>query len=274
MVTVSLTTDWGVSGIYTGMFKAKLVQRLPGVQIVDVSHQIAPFDCLGAVWALKNAIPFFAPKTIHVVSVASKNIENPLKNREFICFQQNYQYFIGPNNGLWEMLFDTRPEHVYQINLQRKNMADSFCEADLFVDVIGKLSMGLTPDRIGEEVELYGGPKIGAPEIGENHIKGSVLYFDVYGNGITNVTKTQFEEIRKGRLFTIFVARQDMSTDIISADYVETNKKILALFNSAGLLELALPYMPLQSFLYADNKVGVWIKFFESENEKQNFRLI
>ena len=39
MVTISLTTDWGTSGFYTGLFKAKLVQKLPGAQIVDISHE-------------------------------------------------------------------------------------------------------------------------------------------------------------------------------------------------------------------------------------------
>lgn len=272
MVTISLTTDWGASGLYTGLFKAKLVQRLPGVQIVDISHQIEPYKVPDAVFALKNAITYFAPKTIHIVSVASMNIADRSKNREFICFQYNYQYFIGPNNGLWEMLFDDVPEKVYKIEAVKKNVQGSFSESDIFVDVISKLSMGLSPERIGVPIDFYRGSRIGAPEIGSDQIKGSILYFDGYGNGITNISQKQFEDVRNGRFFTIFVGRKTYSTDEISENYMLTQNKIIALFNSSNLLELAVPYYSLQKSLFGE-QTGVWIMFFDTELEKQKFSL-
>ncbi|MCQ2959786.1 MAG: SAM-dependent chlorinase/fluorinase [Bacteroidales bacterium] len=267
MVTVSLTTDWGKTGLYTGVFKAKLVQKLPGVQIVDISHEIDPFKVESAVFSLKNAIPYFSPKTIHVVSVAAKNLgRNAHKNREFICFQHNYQYFIGPNNGLWELLFEKPITDVFKIELPQKRLySDSFVESDIFVDVISKLALGTGPDRIGERTEFFRGQIFGKPEIGPDEIKGAIMYFDVYGNGVSNVSKAKFEEIRKGRAFSITIGRASITTDEISQDYIPTKHPIIALFNSAGLLELAMPFMSLQSFLNIESQTGFWIRFFETE---------
>ena len=274
MVTISLTTDWGTSGFYTGLFKAKLVQKLPGAQIVDISHEIPPFKIDDAVYALRNAYPYFAPKTIHVVAVASEDRRVRDKNREFICFQYNYQYFIGPNNGLWEMLLDDVPEHVYKIHLPNRYVG-SFPESDAIVNTIGKLSMGVHPEKIGEEVEFCRGSKIGAPMITADDIVGNIMYFDTYGNGITNIRQEDFERVGRNRPFFITVTKKTLRTDVISENYEGTtpDNTIIALFNVSGFLEVAMSYYSLKSYLPPSDSKKVLIQFFNSEEEKHPFEL-
>lgn len=272
MVIVTLTTDWGDSGLYLGMFKAKLIRLLPGVQIVDVSHTIPVYHVEDAVFALRNAYKYFPPKTIHVVSVASKTVDDKSKNREFICFQYNYQYFIGPNNGLWEMLLDVVPNPVYKIGFQSKSIGN-FPESDVFVETIGKLALGGGLDRIGTPVPFTRGMRINQPQIDDRQIIGNYLYFDSYGNGITNISKEIFEQVGKGRLFTIMAGRENVKTDVISTNYHSTTDSVIALFNVSGFLELAMPYYSLKSHLFIDERTRILIRFYDSEAEKDAFKL-
>lgn len=275
MATVSITTDWGGTGLYSGAFKAKLFQCVCDVKLIEISHTIEPYKIMDAVFALKNAYSCFGEGSIHVVSVASMNLEDGKRNRELICFREDDRYFIGPNNGLWSMLLSSVPYEAYCINGLNSGV-DSFAEVESFVEAIRKISVGDDMDTLGEKVPCVQGPKIQAPYVESNGLQGSLLYFDVYGNGITNITKEKFEEVGKGRRFLITVAREGFSTDVISTDYIyQTSGKLLAIFNSLGYLEISLPYFSLQKYLHSENTMGVRVDFFDSqEGDGKNLELI
>ena len=78
------------------------------------------------------------------------------------------------------------------------------------------------------------------PTLENNSIEGQIIFIDSFENVIVNITHEQFEEQRKGRSFRI-VFKRDEVIDRISecyADVAEGEK--LALFNSAGYLEIAI----------------------------------
>lgn len=274
MTTVSLTTDWGDTGLYSGIFKAKLVKLLPGVQIVDISHNVPSFHIENAAFALRNAYKYFAAKSIHVLSVSTSNISDVSQNHEYICFQYNYQYFIGPNNGIWELVLDCIPETVYKIEANtKKSSVGNFQEADAIVETIGKLALGTGLDHIGELTTCNPGRKISKPAVQENQIIGAFLYFDSYGNGISNITKEQFDAIGKGRPFTIMYGRPDIKAETISTNYDDVNAPLIALFNVSGFLELALPFSSLKNYLFASTNTKILVHFYENEEEKNTLRL-
>ena len=276
MLTISLTTDWGNSGIYTGLFKAKLIQRLPGTQIIDISNEIKPYDIGQAVFSLRNAYSHFPQKTIHIVSVAAANIQDRSKNHEYVCLQYNYQYFIGPNNGLWNMLFEEAPTEVYRIPTTSQKSLGNFQEADAIVETINKIAIGLPVDRLGEKTTCYPANKISAPMVTDNMLEGRFLYFDSYGNGITNISIQLFETMCRDRKFSIMVAMKKYSTEEISVNYELKDKssKIAALYNVSGFLEIAIPYSTLDRFIPIDKDTPIYVHFYNSEEEKNNFALI
>ena len=84
----------------------------------------------------------------------------------------------------------------------------------------------------------------------KNKILGSVIYIDNYGNVITNITETIFKDIGKSRSFVINARTikfekifnnysEAIDFNIDKAKREEDGKKI-ALFNTAGHLELAI----------------------------------
>ena len=69
---------------------------------------------------------------------------------------------------------------------------------------------------------------------------GQIVFIDNFENVIVNITHEQFEEQRKGRSFRI-VFKRDEVIDRISESYADVNEgEKLALFNSAGYLEIAI----------------------------------
>lgn len=71
-------------------------------------------------------------------------------------------------------------------------------------------------------------------------MEGQIIFVDRFENVVVNITRTEFEEQRKGRNFKI-VFRRDEVIDTISNTYADVNEgDKVALFNSAGYLEIAI----------------------------------
>lgn len=76
--------------------------------------------------------------------------------------------------------------------------------------------------------------------LGDNWIEGQILFIDNFENVVVNITHEEFEEQRKGRSFRI-VFKRDEVIDKISEAYADVAEgEKLALFNSAGYLEIAM----------------------------------
>ena len=74
----------------------------------------------------------------------------------------------------------------------------------------------------------------------DNWIEGQIIFIDNFENIIVNITRDQFESQRKGRAFHI-VFKRDEVIDRISETYADVAEgEKLALFNSAGYLEIAI----------------------------------
>ena len=76
--------------------------------------------------------------------------------------------------------------------------------------------------------------------LGENWIEGQIIFIDHFENVVVNITREAFEVQRKGRKFSIAFKRDEV-IDKISDTYTDVPEgEKLALFNSAGYLEIAI----------------------------------
>ena len=56
MPIVTLTTDFGTKDHFVGAVKGAVYSSIPSAQIVDISHQISPFNITETAYILKNAL--------------------------------------------------------------------------------------------------------------------------------------------------------------------------------------------------------------------------
>jgi len=143
------------------------------------------------------------------------------------------------------------PEKIVEINIHDKILT-SFPVLDVFVKVACHIARGGTLDVIGKTITSIKPIKNLEPFVKDDQtqIIGSIIYIDNYGNVVTNVKQSFFENIQKGREFEIsarsykFKKIHKKYSDIVNFDIpVEKRQdegRKLVVFNSGGFLEIAL----------------------------------
>lgn len=240
MQIVTLTTDWGLKDFYVGAFKGAILSSCPDVTIIDITNEIPVFDILKASFVLKNSYNNFPKGTIHVVDVNKWNN----RNREIfhIAVKFNDHYFIGRDNGLFSLVFDTKPQDVFEIPAVVDDRQYSLNIREVYVKAISELFKNKNIEKIGKKNDNWFEMKNIQPIINENSLLGTVIYIDSYDNVITNITRKLFNEVANGRKYKIFFKRQGYyDIEKISKSYhdVEIGER-LAIFNSSDFLEIAL----------------------------------
>jgi S-adenosylmethionine hydrolase len=77
------------------------------------------------------------------------------------------------------------------------------------------------------------------PQQSPGFIKGTVIYFDQYGNAITNITKQMFEQHIGSSRFKIEFGTYEITR--ISQNYSDADvSDIVGIFNAENRLEIAL----------------------------------
>ena len=69
MPLITLTSDIGQLDFVVGAIKGQLLQINPQISIVDISHQLSPFNYPQAAYVCRNAIKNFPAGTLHLVMV-------------------------------------------------------------------------------------------------------------------------------------------------------------------------------------------------------------
>ena len=66
---ITLTTDFGSSDHYVGAMKGVILGICPRARIVDISHEVAPFEIAEGAYTVAQAYRCFPEETVHVVVV-------------------------------------------------------------------------------------------------------------------------------------------------------------------------------------------------------------
>jgi|TARA_B110000238_G_C16142569_1_gene447197 S-adenosylmethionine hydrolase len=239
MSIITLTTDFGRKDSYLASLKASILSEINDVNIIDISHDIEPFNILEAAIILKSCYKDFPKGTIHLIAVDDEiSIES-----EHLAVYANGYYFIGSDNGLFSILLDDfKPEKIFRLNISQKSDFLTFAAKDIFSVAACHISRGGTLELIGNETNDFVVKKNILRAVVENNmIRGIVTYIDNYGNAITNISKAIFYNTIQDKKFSILFGREDDGINAISSKYkdVEIAEK-LALFNSENFLQISL----------------------------------
>jgi hypothetical protein len=248
MTFVTLTTDFGHKDYSIAVIKAALLSQIPEVNIIDISHQISPYNHSETAYILKNSYAAFPKGSIHIIGVESEFTPENIH----LAMEFDGHFFIGADNGIFSLIKEElKSTKIVAINIH-KSVITSFPVLDVFINVAAHISRDGALEVIGSPVneirELTNIKPVINPE--GNKILGSVIYIDNYGNVVTNITEKLFKKIGKTRNFMISARtlkfRKIHNSYGGSIDFSlpkekrEEDGKKVALFNSAGHLELAV----------------------------------
>jgi len=230
---VTLTTDLGWKDYYLGSIKGNLLSIDPTVNLVDISHNIKTYDILEAAFVLKNVYPNFPKGTIHLINV------NSFQNRKpyFLVAKVDDQFFIGPDNGLFTLIFTEVPQSLYKVDVE---IDSTFPLNTIIAKIVGHILLEKPLIEIGEPLRDIEQRIALQPVISKSQIRGTVIHIDNYENVIINITRALFERVQQGRNFSLYFKRFDPICEI-SRHYSDVSVgETLCLFNSAGYLEISI----------------------------------
>jgi len=236
MPLLTFTSDIGQQDYLVGAVKAQLLQVNPFFTIIDISHNISPFNYPQAAYICRSAYKNFPEFSYHIIMV---NLFEKKPEQLLLAFHKN-QYYLCADNGLLNMILEETPEMVIGIPLDKTANKNTLYCAGIMGKVVNQLIQGEPIQNIGVPDVTYTEKNHLRPLLDNNWIEGQIIFIDNFENIIVNITRDQFEEQRKGRSFRITFKR-DEEIDRISETYADVNEgDKLALFNSAGYLEIAI----------------------------------
>lgn len=233
---ITFTSDFGSKDSYTGVVKGVILSIAPDAKIVDISHDVEPWNVAAAAWIITCAYKYFPEGTIHIVVV------DPAvgSDQRRILLYNDRECFIGPDNGIFSLVMAEQAEWN-AVELNKKEywlpyVSHTFHTRDIFGPVAAHIANGVEPHRLGSPIEIESLAKLADHQLEceDGKIKGSVIHVDRFGNLISNIPNDKVKTGGRCYLKGKYVA--DIRGTYSS---VETGKPV-AFRASHGFLEIAI----------------------------------
>lgn len=261
MSVITLTTDLGHKDHYLASIKGRILTQLKNVNIIDISHDISKYNIFQAAFILKNCYTDFPIGTVHIIGL------RPLSDRsaEHVAVYYNGHYFIGADNGIFSLIFDTPPEVIHTIQLQTHRDSLSFPTKEIFVPCACHIARGGKLDLLGPRKERLREMVMIEPVVQHNLIRGSIQYVDSFGNLISNIRKELFDHICQGRPYSIQLRSSNFTIRKIANNYNQVPEgEMVAIFGSNGFLEVAINLGPANTLLGLKFNDMITIEFYDN----------
>jgi S-adenosylmethionine hydrolase len=234
---ITLTTDFGGSDHFVAVMKGVILGICPHARIVDISHEIAPFEISQGAFLIAEASRWFPRKTVHVV-VVDPGVGT---SRRPVLIEANGQYFVGPDNGVLAMVYADVPHKAREITAARyfnEPLSRTFHGRDIFAPVAAHLASGVRPASFGKLIDDHLKLAFYKPQRTAKRVwTGTILHADRFGNLITNFHIEEFPDVRT-RPFQMVVGLQTISR--LALSYADSDPgEAFVIVGSSGFIEVA-----------------------------------
>ena len=161
----------------------------PALRIVDLSHDIPPYDIHTAAEVLEQAVPFY-PRGSVAVAVVDPGVGG--ERRNIAALTRSGKFLVGPDNGIFTLVLASEglDRAVELRNSRWQRLPDpsfTFHGRDVFAPVAAHLAAGVPLDSLGPPIRpvlLDVRPAVRAGDT----IVGVVRYVETpFGNVVTNI---------------------------------------------------------------------------------------
>ena len=238
---VTLTTDFGEQDYYVGAMKGVILDVCPDTEVIDLCHNVLPYDILDAAFTIAQSYRWFPLRTVHLV-VVDPGVGS---QRRPIIVSGDRHFFIGPDNGVFSFIYPEQEKltvwHITGDHYFHQPVSNTFHARDVFAAVAGWLAKGVEPRQFGDEIEDYTKLTIPKPQaVNDKSWKGMVLKVDRFGNVITNIAAADCPALfaEPTPPFKLSAGGKDITK--LVPNYAEGGQgEIFALLGSSGYLEIA-----------------------------------
>lgn len=181
---ITLVSDYGTKDFYVGAFKGSILKVNPSAKIIDITHEVTPFNVREAMFTLLLSAQEFPKGTI---TIASVDPGVGTERRSIILETKDQRIFIAPDNGILTLVMNKHGvKQVREITdrslFRAEGVSRSFAGRDVFGPVAAHISNGFKIEECGSEIKDYEIIPVRSPEMKDKKIVGEVIYIDKYGN--------------------------------------------------------------------------------------------
>ncbi|OGS60074.1 MAG: hypothetical protein A3J79_04665 [Elusimicrobia bacterium RIFOXYB2_FULL_62_6] len=242
---VLFLSDFGTKDDSVSQCKGVVLSLNPETQVIDLTHEIPPFDTHFASFVLYDSAKVWPAGSVFlaVVDPGVGTARNPI-----LLETKSGHFFIGPDNGIFTMpaekLGVKRIIRLDNKEYFRTQLTSTFQGRDLFASVAGWVSKpGFDPAKLGAELPVMEKLQLIEPVVAPTAIIGQVMRIEEpYGNIWTNITEADVTKagLTPGTSLYLELEGEDMELPYKSTFGDVEKGAPLAYINSRGYLSLAV----------------------------------
>jgi S-adenosylmethionine hydrolase len=235
MGLITFMSDFGHRDPYVAAVKAGILAYNHTIPVIDISHDIEPFNIMHAAYVLKSVFRDFPKGSVHLVCV---NAPEASGTCSLLAVKLEEHYFVGIDTGLFSMLSDKKPTAIVEI-IKDAAFSSAFPEKGALAKAAVALASGTSIYQLGIQKDTFIQKMNRQVYVTNDLIQGHVVHIDHYGNLMTNIQEDDFVKYGKGRAFKITFGRFDHK--VINTCYGDADSgDMVVLFNSSKVLEIAI----------------------------------
>ncbi|MCS6875762.1 MAG: SAM-dependent chlorinase/fluorinase [Aquificaceae bacterium] len=227
---IALLTDFGYSDGFVGCMKGVILSINPDAKILDISHDVEPFNITHGALLLRAHFSYFPENTIFLC-VVDPGVGS---SRLPVAVRAGNYTFVGPYNGLFDLAIKSIGDKPKAYKIEKYTLprvSSTFHGRDVFAPVSAYLSKGVKLEELGSQIEYQFTLHWEEPRKEQSWLVGKVVYFDRYGNCITNLPCGNYS---RGTF-------RNRELKIVSYFLQGSEQEPALICGSFGLMELFLP---------------------------------
>jgi S-adenosyl-L-methionine hydrolase (adenosine-forming) len=194
---ITFLTDFGLQDDFVGTCHGVMKKIAPEVEIIDITHGIAPQAVLQGALTLANTLPFM-PEGVHL-AVVDPGVGG--SRRALALRDGEGRIHVGPDNGLLipavEKLGGIAEAHeLANPDYALESVSRTFHGRDLFAPAAAHLALGVSLARLGPPIDPDALARLDVPqpEVGSTRIHCTVVSIDRFGNVQLNLDRSHLDE--------------------------------------------------------------------------------
>ncbi len=241
MSIITLLTDYGLRDHYVGELKGVILTLAPQARIIDITHEIDPFNVRQAAFVLWRTWSQFPKETVHL-AVVDPGVGS---NRRIILGQYAGRLVVAPDNGLITWVHREHPlESMHVVEDRRyalSKVSSTFHGRDIMAPAAAHLVNGVKRHAFGRATDILEMlPDLQRATSAQGGWTGGVIYVDRFGGMVTNIHEDHLREAR-GAQRPLEVRVNGISVGSIRSTFSDVPQgTALALIGGSGFLEIAV----------------------------------
>ncbi len=188
--TIGLITDFGLTDPYVGQMKGVLAKKAPHCPVVDISHDVEPFNVPQAGFFLASSYRHF-PDDAVILAVVDPGVGT---DRRIAGVEIGDRLLVAPDNGLLSLALRFSWSEVRAFDLSKaldapKKVSHTFHGRGVFAPLAAWFALGGRPENLGHEIapDDLVSRTWSEPAISADRARCHVLHIDRFGNCVLNL---------------------------------------------------------------------------------------